>query len=1495
MLSSDVNDNLRKVLDYWYVLEFLSQKGDAKDLSATKIKVNKQKIQLSRGKSKPKPEPSLKDYLPLEEGSDSPLSDRLISEAEQCGMGAWGNLTIYLGQIPRENCIDVLRKKLPYDSEAEKTPEKNQDQIACLSLQLSPSGVYVEHSLSLSPVLWAATQVYKASRTELSTLLNEQLYREEMRALEEKYFTSEKALDSSVEDASEEQTVPEENSVEEFSPLAVTEKTLWNLLRDIEQGFVNTLFEGSGESSCLKRTGRVEFQLFLNAEVRAERDEDTYTGLSDSYYANDLAFLMKDWVGNENVHPYMQQELCDYVLSPHRNFEANRRDLVRKPAEEQDRRGYHDLLSHIFDVLNAPLGKWPSRYMPAFMQQAAINLALGKVTENTGEACSRIFSVNGPPGTGKTTLLKEIIVSNIVDRAILLSEYEKSDDAFVSNDFSGGAAGNPYYDKYIRHWYSLKNDRINDYGILVASCNNAAVENISKELPVSMVKDLSPADGDFPELVDALEEVADLFAPGDSDDRNGVYFTSYAQALLGDSNQEAWGLISAPLGKKTNLSRFYRQVMKPLKYNMRSNDLVAAHEKKYIQARSQFLAQLEKVKDYQKRMRTSISVLDKKSTLERELTRAQKQLEDGKTTYIQRCGRIANDIQQCNHRLQALKLDYADCLSRRRDVQSEFDKVKADVKKLQAEKKSLLSKALSVQNSVSLWEKIFDKRKYAAAAALAEEYTGDAARLGEHISAQEARLQELQLRLQALSEEKRSLEAQISQQEDMLNRKQRELVEEDAAVDGLEKRRFTAQTAYDAACADCDALAMRIAQNPKDHCVLLDDKFLDQLFSENTDVATKAQVANPWMTELYNREREKLFALAMRMNQEFILSSKSLRDNYKTLAQYWRLEKNNDKEMVTFSDRDRATVVPALFQSLFLLVPVISTTFASVATMFKDVKTAGSFGLLIVDEAGQAPPQMALGALYRCRRAMIVGDPRQVEPVVTDDLLLLKKAYADPDLAPYKSKTLSVQTFADAQNRFGTYLSGANGAEWVGCPLLVHRRCISPMYDISNQISYNNIMKQQTREPKDVSTLTLNKSQWINVVGNELGSGNHFVEAQGKKVCELLDIAFSKSNQPSLFIISPFTTVVSGIKKYIKEHDHGYAQYMLDDEHKRIGTVHTFQGREASEVILLLGCDRGQKSKGAIRWVNENIVNVAATRAKYRLYVIDDAKAWEASDCVSAAKTILDTFAIRRIAEISNSDLDGEERKQELLRAIDCLPSITSFTEETVAEDGTVDYNLTTGDFAQGLNSFIDIDLTEERMKRFGFQSMKELDNFSPRVKENLIMGIKSYYFFESLYTDINRQLDAATCAIWFCKAFELHMKDCFCKPLARAFPEFTISGKGKGRGKVALKDVNEGTEMTLGTIAYILKQNSSDLPQKLQTDGARTYDESWWRSFENKLSDGTNLRNRCCHSGAFTWKDQSFLLFDMFLPDTDKNRKNRKQIINGLMFDSQIVKKAGK
>lgn len=116
-----------------------------------------------------------------------------------------------------------------------------------------------------------------------------------------------------------------------------------------------------------------------------------------------------------------------------------------------------------------------------------------------------------------------------------------------------------------------------------------------------------------------------------------------------------------------------------------------------------------------------------------------------------------------------------------------------------------------------------------------------------------------------------------------------------------------------------------------------------------------------------------------------------------------------------------------------------------------------SFG----DTAGQARPQAAVGALWRTRRAVIVGDPRQLEPVLTlpwsGQKRLCEQFDVDPQWTPQNG---SVQSIADRLNAFGTTLPDLDGSgdTWVGSPLRVHRRCDRLMFEVSNKIAYDGMM-----------------------------------------------------------------------------------------------------------------------------------------------------------------------------------------------------------------------------------------------------------------------------------------------------------------------------------------------------------------------------------------------------------------------------------------------------
>jgi superfamily I DNA and/or RNA helicase len=271
-----------------------------------------------------------------------------------------------------------------------------------------------------------------------------------------------------------------------------------------------------------------------------------------------------------------------------------------------------------------------------------------------------------------------------------------------------------------------------------------------------------------------------------------------------------------------------------------------------------------------------------------------------------------------------------------------------------------------------------------------------------------------------------------------------------------------------------------------------------------------------------------------------------------------------------------------------------------------------SLGWLLIDEAGQGIPQAAVGALQRVRRAVVVGDPLQIEPVFTLDLALTKGLGDCLKIETHWSPAeASIQTLSDRANPFGTQIDRGNEPMWVGCPLWVHRRCISPMFEIANEIAYNNRMVKATHQAGEPE-FPLGDSCWIDIYGT--CQGQHWVPQQGDEVIKLLtQVVETQKALPSLYVISPFKSVSFKLQDLLRRAKGRWAKEIDGVEEwirRSVGTVHTFQGKEADAVILVLGADEG--SPGATRWASSipNILNVAATRAKYRFYIVGSKKLW---------------------------------------------------------------------------------------------------------------------------------------------------------------------------------------------------------------------------------------------------------------------------------------------
>ena len=323
------------------------------------------------------------------------------------------------------------------------------------------------------------------------------------------------------------------------------------------------------------------------------------------------------------------------------------------------------------------------------------------------------------------------------------------------------------------------------------------------------------------------------------------------------------------------------------------------------------------------------------------------------------------------------------------------------------------------------------------------------------------------------------------------------------------------------------------------------------------------------------------------------------------------------KQMVTSGEWPAKSqhLLKDIWATFFIVVPSVSTTFASFSKLFKGL-TAESLGYLLIDEAGQSAPQEALGAIYRAKRTIIVGDPMQIPPVVT-----IPKAINNSLLEYCNVSTAwsvleeSVQTLSDRVNIYGTNIVGSN--RWIGCPLRVHRRCIEPMFSVANKIAYDNLMIQATQKKASPFDQIYPESRWIDIQSNDFNG--QWSEQQGEEALKIIECMIDKYRSlPNLYIVSPFKFTAYKMKALLKEKSKYFLSISESKDrisfynwvNKSVGTIHTFQGKQTDAVILLLGGNPSKK--GAINWVSNypNILNVALTRAKHKFFVIGNYDIW---------------------------------------------------------------------------------------------------------------------------------------------------------------------------------------------------------------------------------------------------------------------------------------------
>lgn len=777
-----------------------------------------------------------------------------------------------------------------------------------------------------------------------------------------------------------------------------------------------------------------------------------------------------------------------------------------KELDESSRQDVRERLGLPFYTLapsKFPRGRWPAKghYPLVYGQQFAIN----RMTAELGTA-SGLFGVNGPPGTGKTTMLRDLIASVVVRRAEVLESLAKPSDAFRTISKMKSAQKS--------HTIAVWAENLTGFEIVVASANNGAVGNVTQEIPG----------------IDAVDP---------SWLANGFdYLTELASRTLG---KPAWGMLAARLGNMGNRAEFIKNFWRDEK--TRGDGSADSAQVR----QTGFETWLRKQQDVSSDWDAAKDRFRRASTNEDTLRRQRQQ-------WFEALREMPEQVE----RESALK----------REVDARKD----------AERR-----AMSAADHAS---DLFDNAR--------TEYTVATSRKAQHFSTRPSILRTLVTLGRARrhwSTEHGLLAADVAFAKSKMHAAEqtRNLAEE------VVKSASTLRSGVEGRLKTVTERLRIVREMLSDARRILGQCFPNIGTWQRDELAREK--SSPWADPAWDKARVELFLAALALHKAFVVSqARTIRENLAGVIDILGGAVPPD------APRD---AVLAAWRTLFFVVPVVSTTFASFDRLFSHLSRE-DIGWLLIDEAGQAVPQSAVGAIWRARRAVVVGDPLQLEPVLTIPFTTQQALRKRFDVAEtWLPGRLSAQKLVDRASRVGTkLLDHERKPIWISAPLRVHRRCDRQMFDVSNKIAYNGSFDTISK-----TDLPLPPSAWIHVGGRD--SAGNWIPLEGRVVLSILhDIApFTKDK---IYVISPFRDVVNGLEALLKRNSVGDVE---------VGTIHTVQGKESEVVVLVLGSD--PRRPGARRWAAEkpNLLNVAVSRARRRLYIVGNSELWSSQkffdECMS--------------------------------------------------------------------------------------------------------------------------------------------------------------------------------------------------------------------------------------------------------------------------------------
>ncbi|MEA2203042.1 MAG: hypothetical protein QOI89_3782, partial [Solirubrobacteraceae bacterium] len=257
------------------------------------------------------------------------------------------------------------------------------------------------------------------------------------------------------------------------------------------------------------------------------------------------------------------------------------------------------------------------------------------------------------------------------------------------------------------------------------------------------------------------------------------------------------------------------------------------------------------------------------------------------------------------------------------------------------------------------------------------------------------------------------------------------------------------------------------------------------------------------------------------------------------------------------------------------------------------------FDLVVIDEAAQCDIPAILPMLYRARRALIIGDPRQLAPVIT---------LPEQEEPQHQAEAGLSSEWLESRRLVYTRYSGYDAFAAVAGRIHLldeHYRCHPDIVAGPNRHVYQGRLTVLT-DPARLTALAEPAVRWQHVDGAFM----HGARGSGANQPEI-DTVVAEVQRLRAAYPSASIGVVTPLAAQQRQLAAALAAAGLPEAEVVCGTIHRFQGGERDIMVISPVGAHGVRERTRNWLVHQtNLWNVAITRARSQLIVVGDQEWW---------------------------------------------------------------------------------------------------------------------------------------------------------------------------------------------------------------------------------------------------------------------------------------------